>query len=88
VVAFAPGGPVDFVARSIAEALGKELGQQVLVENKAGGNGAIAAELVARAAPDASTLWLTSVGPWRSIPRSTTSCLMTPSGTQPSGAAS
>ena len=62
VVAFPPGGPVDFVARTLAEALGKELGHQVIVENKAGGNGAIAAEKVMRATPDASTLWLTSVG--------------------------
>ncbi len=62
VVAFPPGGPVDFVARAISEGLGKELGQQVIVENKAGGNGTIAAEYVSRSAPDASTLWLTSVG--------------------------
>lgn len=62
IVAFPPGGPVDFVARSIAEQLGKELGHQVIVENKAGANGAIAAEYVSRSAPDASTLWLTSVG--------------------------
>ena len=62
VVAFPPGGPVDFVARTIAEQLSKELGQQVIVENKAGGNGAIAAEFVSRAAPDGTTLWLTSVG--------------------------
>jgi tripartite-type tricarboxylate transporter receptor subunit TctC len=62
VVAFPPGGPVDFVARAISEQLGKELGHQVIVENKAGANGAIAAEYVSRAAPDAQTLWLTSVG--------------------------
>jgi len=62
VVAFPPGGPVDFVARTIAEALGRELGGQVVVENKAGANGAIAGEYVARAAGDASVLWLTSVG--------------------------
>ncbi len=63
VVAFPPGGPVDFVARAMADQLGKELGgQQVIIENKAGANGAIAAEYVSRAAPDAHTLWLTSVG--------------------------
>ncbi len=62
VVAFPPGGPVDFVARTISEQLGKELGTQVIVENKAGANGAIAAEYLTRAVPDGSTIWLTSVG--------------------------
>jgi tripartite-type tricarboxylate transporter receptor subunit TctC len=62
IVAFPPGGPVDFVARTMGEQLGKELGHQVIVENKAGANGAIAAEYVARSAPDGQTLWLTSVG--------------------------
>ena len=62
VVAFPPGGPVDFVARTISEQLGKELGAQVIIENKAGANGAIAAEFTAKATPDGTTLWLTSVG--------------------------
>ncbi len=62
IVAFPPGGPVDFVARTMGEQLGKELGHQVIVENKAGANGAIAAEYVARSTPDGQTLWLTSVG--------------------------
>jgi tripartite-type tricarboxylate transporter receptor subunit TctC len=62
IVAFPPGGPVDFVARTMSEQLSKELGHQVIVENKAGANGAIAAEFVSRSAPDASVLWLTSVG--------------------------
>lgn len=62
IVAFPPGGPVDFVARTLSEQLGKELGHQIVVENKAGANGAIAAEFVANAEPDGNTLWLTSVG--------------------------
>ncbi|MEI7784659.1 MAG: tripartite tricarboxylate transporter substrate binding protein [Betaproteobacteria bacterium] len=62
LVAFPPGGPVDFVARTLADALSKELGQPVLVDNKAGGNGAVAAEQLIRSPADGSTLWLTSVG--------------------------
>lgn len=62
VVAFPPGGPVDFVARTIGEALGRELGHQVIIENRAGANGAIAADYVSRSTPDAQVLWLSSVG--------------------------
>ena len=62
VVAFPPGGPVDLVARVIAEQLAKELDQRVIVENKPGANGSIGAQFVAGAAPDGATLWLTSVG--------------------------
>src|SRR5436190_610423 len=62
VVAFPPGGPVDFVARVIADPLGRELNQRVIVENKPGGNGAVAAQSVAQAAADGTALWLTSVG--------------------------
>ena len=62
VVGFPPGGPVDLVARVLSEQLGRELGHQVLVENRAGANAGIAAEFVARSAPDAQTLFLTSTG--------------------------
>jgi tripartite-type tricarboxylate transporter receptor subunit TctC len=62
IVAFPPGGPVDFVARSLSEALGKELGATVIIENKAGGNGIIAAEYVIKSPTDGSVLWLSSVG--------------------------
>jgi tripartite-type tricarboxylate transporter receptor subunit TctC len=62
IVSFVPGGPVDFVARAIADPLSKELGRTVIVENKPGANGAIGAQEVIRAEPDGSTIWITSVG--------------------------
>jgi len=62
LVAFPAGGPVDFVARAIAEQLGRELKSTVVVENKPGGNGAITAQSVIQSPADGTTLWLTSVG--------------------------
>lgn len=62
VVAFPPGGPQDFVARAMAEDLGKALNQNVIVENRPGANGAIAAANVLRSKPDGKTLWITSAG--------------------------
>jgi tripartite-type tricarboxylate transporter receptor subunit TctC len=62
VIAFPPGGPVDFVARILAQGLGEELAQSVIVENRPGANGAISAQAVAKSAPDGSTLWFTSAG--------------------------
>ena len=62
VVAFPAGGPADSLARIVAAQLEKELKHPVLVENKPGGNGAIAATYVGRARPDGQTLFLSSVG--------------------------
>jgi tripartite-type tricarboxylate transporter receptor subunit TctC len=62
VVAFPPGGPTDFVARLLADKLKPLIGRTVIVENRAGANGAIGAEYVARAEPDGTTLFLTTVG--------------------------
>jgi tripartite-type tricarboxylate transporter receptor subunit TctC len=61
VVAFPPGGPVDIVARLIAEPMAKDLGHSVIVENKAGGNTIIAAESVARSPADGSVVFLSSM---------------------------
>ena len=59
---FATGGIADGFARIIAQGLSETFGQPVIVENKAGANGNIAAEMVARAAPDGYTIYFPSIG--------------------------
>lgn len=56
VCAFPPGGPLDVLARAMAEALQKQLGQPFVVENKPGAGGNIGADSVAKAAPDGYTV--------------------------------
>ena len=60
VVGFAPGGAADQVSRAYQEVLSRELGQPVVVENRAGAGSSIAAEYVAKSAPDGYTLLIAS----------------------------
>jgi tripartite-type tricarboxylate transporter receptor subunit TctC len=62
VVPFAAGGPTDTVARVIAQAMTKPMGQTLLVENKPGAGGTLASEYVAKANPDGYTLLLHHIG--------------------------
>lgn len=57
IVGYAPGGPVDTAARIYADYLGRVLKQTVVVDNRAGASGAIAADLTAKSAPDGYTLY-------------------------------
>ena len=60
VIGFAPGGAADFVARTLSEPLGRALGQQVVVENRAGAGSSLAADFVAKAPADGYTLLIAS----------------------------
>ena len=60
VVPYAAGGPTDVLGRLVGEYLGRDLKQAVIVENKAGAQGAIGAEAVARSEPDGYTLFVTA----------------------------
>ena len=62
VVPWPPSGNVDITARTVAPAFGEVLGQQVVVENRAGAGGRIGSEAVAKSAPDGYTLLLGSSG--------------------------
>src|SRR6185295_2830677 len=61
LIGYAPGGSTDVVARLISPKLGEKLGQPVIIENKPGGAGDFAAELMLQAPPDGYTLMMTTV---------------------------
>jgi tripartite-type tricarboxylate transporter receptor subunit TctC len=61
VVPFAPGGSVDLISRLVSSKMGELLGQQFIVDNRAGASGNIGSEMVARAAPDGYTLLMNTL---------------------------
>lgn len=63
LVPFAPGGTTDVLARIVAEAMGKDLGQNVIVENVGGAGGRTGTERVIKSAPDGYTILFANMGP-------------------------
>jgi len=62
LVAFAPGGNTDILARAVGARMTESWGKPVVVDNRPGGSGMLAAEIVARAAPDGHTVFVASTG--------------------------
>ena len=68
IVGFAPGGTADLIARVVADKLKDTVGQPVIVDNRPGAAGRIAADLVKGAAPDGSTIMVMPIGPMAVVP--------------------
>jgi tripartite-type tricarboxylate transporter receptor subunit TctC len=62
VVPLAPGGPSDLVARTVGHKMSEAWGQQVIIDNRAGANGVVGSEIVAKSAPDGYTLIMGTTG--------------------------
>ncbi len=68
IVPFPPGAGVDIVTRAVSGRLGEALGQQLIVDNRAGAGGIVGAEVAAKAAPDGYTLFMATAGILTVIP--------------------
>jgi len=68
VIGFPPGGGTDIIGRIVAQKLSESLGQQVVVDNRGGASGQLAAEVVARSAPDGYTLMMAHIAAMSILP--------------------
>jgi tripartite-type tricarboxylate transporter receptor subunit TctC len=68
VVPFPPGGGADFLARVVGQQMGQAMGQQWVVDNRGGADGALAGVIVAKAAPDGYTIFLGTNSPLSAVP--------------------
>lgn len=68
VIGFPPGGGTDIIGRIVAQKLGEGLGQQVIVDNRGGASGQIAAELVAKSPPDGHTVMMAHISAMSILP--------------------
>jgi len=68
LVGFPPGGGTDIIGRIVAQKLGETLGQQIIVDNRGGASGQLAAELVSKAAPDGYTIMMAHIAAMTILP--------------------
>lgn len=78
LVGFAAGGTADIIARVVADKLKDTLGQPVIVDNRPGAIGRIAAEAVKNAAPDGATIMVMPIGPMAVVPHTTRNSIYDP----------
>ena len=76
IIPFPPGGTLDAVGRMLAQRMSEQTGQPFVVENRAGGNGTIGADLVAKAQADGYTLLFRAPSGWRTVTETTSFSLM------------
>src|SRR5476649_861568 len=68
LIGFPPGGGTDIIGRIVAQKLGEALGQQIIVDNRGGASGQLAAELVSKAAPDGYTIMMAHIAAMTILP--------------------
>src|SRR5207237_4375137 len=68
LIGFPPGGGTDIIGRIVAQKLSEAIGQQIIVDNRGGASGQLAAELVSKAAPDGYTIMMAHIAAMTILP--------------------